>query len=215
MDKKLSGCKRMFWENSNSAALIKDQFPEYLDVFEGYKYDIHKSDFVRQCVLFAHGGLYADLSFKIRGSLNKLLDKYKSYNVLFFVEIILPDYIINNPDFKKERAIRKKALELGLIDTEEEHPIRLFNGLIFSRQTKHPIFAEIIKEAKKRSIFPIQSPYDAIFTVGPDLVTHVAHKNIENMKDIGIVSLEDSRKVFAYIRTKRTNSQWRDAFAQE
>lgn len=215
MDRKLSGCKRTFWDNTNSEALIKEQFSEYLDVFEGYKYDMQKADFVRHCVLYAYGGLYADLSFKIRGSLNRLLDKYKSYNVLFFVEAILPDDIDKDPKFKAERTIRKRAFELGLINSEEEHLIRIFSSLIYSRKVQHPIFTEIIEEASKRSVFPIQSTYDIVFTTGPDLVTHVVHQNTEKMKDIGVVSIDDWRKAFAWVRRKKTTSQWRDEISQK
>ena len=50
----------MFWDEKKCNNLMLN-FPEYLKMYNSCKYPIMKIDIARLCILYLHGGLYADL----------------------------------------------------------------------------------------------------------------------------------------------------------
>jgi mannosyltransferase OCH1-like enzyme len=51
----------VLWGNENSLDLIKKEYPQYLDMYIGFEYNIQRADFIRYCILKLYGGIYADL----------------------------------------------------------------------------------------------------------------------------------------------------------
>jgi len=59
-----SDFKHMLWTDENARELIKNDFPFFLEAYDGYKYGIQRADAVRYFVLYKYGGLYADLDYE-------------------------------------------------------------------------------------------------------------------------------------------------------
>ncbi len=61
------------WNNSTTEKLVRDNYPQYYDVYEKLTPLISKCDFARMCVLGHYGGVYVDMDFHCRRPLDALL----------------------------------------------------------------------------------------------------------------------------------------------
>ena len=48
------------WGLKECDKLLYQEFPEYIDLWENFRYPIQKADFIRYCILYQFGGLYVD-----------------------------------------------------------------------------------------------------------------------------------------------------------
>ena len=53
-----------FWTPQNVHALLKKHYPQLLDMYNSYPYDVQRADAMRYIVLYHFGGLYADLDME-------------------------------------------------------------------------------------------------------------------------------------------------------
>ena len=51
----------ILWTDEMNLKLVETYYPDYLDQFNNYKYNIQRADFSRICYLHRYGGLYSDL----------------------------------------------------------------------------------------------------------------------------------------------------------
>ena len=51
----------MLWTDEDNLNLIKNEHPEYLDMFLNYEYNIQRADVIRYFILQKYGGIYSDL----------------------------------------------------------------------------------------------------------------------------------------------------------
>jgi len=65
-----------FWTDLENREFVKDFYPEHLHVYDSYKKNIQRVDFVRVLYLYHFGGLYVDLDFECyRSNIPLLLDR--------------------------------------------------------------------------------------------------------------------------------------------
>ncbi len=50
-----------FWTDDDNLKLCHEEFPELLDIYTSYQFDIQRADVARYMILYQHGGLYADI----------------------------------------------------------------------------------------------------------------------------------------------------------
>jgi len=67
-----------FWELEDCEKLIKEDFPEYLDLWNDFRYPIQRCDFIRYCILYKFGGLYIDCDIRPVKNLDSI------FNVSFY-----------------------------------------------------------------------------------------------------------------------------------
>ena len=48
------------WDLKDCEELIVEKFPEYIDLWTEFRYDIQRCDFIRYCILYQYGGWYID-----------------------------------------------------------------------------------------------------------------------------------------------------------
>ena len=58
----------MFWTDSDNRNFIREFYPDHLHVYDSYKKNIQRVDFVRVLYLYHYGGLYVDLDFECKRS---------------------------------------------------------------------------------------------------------------------------------------------------
>ncbi len=63
-----------FWTNEDLEDLVESDFPEWRNLFWGYKENICRVDLARYLILKRHGGLYVDIDFECLRPHHKLLD---------------------------------------------------------------------------------------------------------------------------------------------
>ena len=51
----------MMWNDEDIDRLVKYEFPEYLELYTSFSFHIIKIDFIRYCILYKYGGIYADM----------------------------------------------------------------------------------------------------------------------------------------------------------
>jgi mannosyltransferase OCH1-like enzyme len=71
------------WTDETARDFIANNYPWFLDTFDGYAYAIQRADAIRYFVLHYYGGVYLDLDVGCRRSLNPLL----------YMAIVLPETI--------------------------------------------------------------------------------------------------------------------------
>lgn len=80
--------KYMFWTDEDNLNLIKNHFPEYLEIYKNYPKTIQRVDAVRYFILYKYGGIYADMDYEVKKNFFDELEKEK-------INIIESPYIFN------------------------------------------------------------------------------------------------------------------------
>lgn len=72
------------WNKKMCEDLIKYVYPEHIDLYRGYKYEIQRCDAVRYFMLHRYGGLYADMDYYCNRPFDEVIRDYK--NDIYFVQ---------------------------------------------------------------------------------------------------------------------------------
>ena len=51
----------IMWNDEDIDILIREEFQEYLNLYNSFSFHIIKLDFIRYCILYKYGGIYADM----------------------------------------------------------------------------------------------------------------------------------------------------------
>lgn len=68
----------MFYLDEDLRNLIKNDYPQFLQVYDGFRHFIEKCDFARYAMMHKYGGVYADLDMEQVRSFKPLLSKGKA-----------------------------------------------------------------------------------------------------------------------------------------
>lgn len=52
------------WDLKDCQKLIEEDFPDYLELWNDFRFPIQRCDFIRYCILFKYGGLYLDCDIR-------------------------------------------------------------------------------------------------------------------------------------------------------
>ena len=80
----------LFFDDAQVVQFIEQEFPQYLEVFKGFRYPIQRYDFFRYLVVYRYGGFYFDLDVLLASSLSALLEEncvfpFEALNVSHFL----------------------------------------------------------------------------------------------------------------------------------
>lgn len=110
--------KHILWKNNDIVSLIKENFgPEVLRAYTMVKANAIKADLARYCILYVHGGWYADLLVTIDGNIEH---NFEEVDMIVFRDITLPDMsvlpIVNGLFWTKEKnnPILKRAIDISV-----------------------------------------------------------------------------------------------------
>ena len=150
--------KYWFWTDKSVFEFLQESFPEFTDLYQGYKKDIQRADVMRYFVLYQFGGIYADLDIEWLRSLD--------------------ENILNRTCF-----IAQEPLEHALLINEKKDFDRPFgtNALMGCRP-KHPFFKYVIERLRyKATLSSVQE------TTGPWMVDSLAQEYIKQTKHAKVV----------------------------
>ena len=145
--------KYWFWTDKSVFDFLQESFPDFTDLYKGYKQDIQRADVMRYFVLYQFGGVYADLDFEWLRSLD--------------------EDILNRTCF-----IAQEPLEHALLINEKKNFDRPFgtNALMGCRR-KHPFFKYVIERLKDKATLSGEQE-----TTGPWMVDSLAQEYIKQTK---------------------------------
>ena len=53
-----------FWDKKRMDAFVRKEYPEFSDIYFGYRYDVQRWDAIRYLILYRMGGVYADFDYE-------------------------------------------------------------------------------------------------------------------------------------------------------
>ena len=70
------------WTDADLDSLVKEDFPEFHEAWKALDRHIKRVDTARYCILYKHGGLYADLDFIFTRGIDDLIDD--EHDIFFY-----------------------------------------------------------------------------------------------------------------------------------
>ena len=136
------------WNKDMCINFIKNQYPEHIELFKSYPYEIQQCDAVRYFMLHRYGGLYADMDYYCNRPFDEALEEYK--NDIYFTQ---------TPNTLGE---------------SKEH---ISNSLMYSKPG-HKFWKYLFIELEKNKTCPIYYTrhMNIMFTTGPAILNRVYAK---------------------------------------
>ena len=169
-----------FFDNEQVAAFMRDEFPEYLNVFDNFPHPIQRYDFFRYLAIYRLGGFYLDLDVFLARSLTPLLE----------FECVLP--------FEE---LTLSAVLRGKYGIDWEA-----GNYAFGAAPGHPFVKAVIDNCvdaqrdPKRALRMIENipslfrnQYEVFWTTGPGLVTRTLAENANLRPSVAILFPDDVR----------------------
>tara|TARA_R110002153_G_C13321802_1_gene497165 strand:+ start:210 stop:872 length:663 start_codon:yes stop_codon:yes gene_type:complete len=174
----------MLWDENSCYSLISENYPDYLEFYLGFRYEIQKIDFVRFCILHKYGGFYIDMDMFIL----KALDPFRG-----------KDYVFHNV-----RHVQKNYsyIENDFIGSIEKSPVWL-------KVMKECVGNYKMKESMK--IYDIWKGRFVLQTTGPKFLSRFIKKHFPKYKPLKVAHTKwstDSTDGY-YIKDYKANT-WID-----
>ncbi len=131
------------WTDDESEAFVARHYPDFLETFQNYPYNIQRADAIRYLVLHQLGGVYADLDYECLQPLDPLLPGHS--------------------------AIIGLEPEAHAASSKVDH--RLCNALMAS-EPGHPFMAAVIRHLQNATLGTV-ADYDILATTGPLMLCEV------------------------------------------
>ena len=137
----------MMWSLKDCEELLIEDYPEYIDLWNNFRYPVQKCDFIRYCILFKFGGCYIDCDVKPLKSLEDIFqaDQYftywqcdkkkKPYNAVMGTKK-------NNPLFLEII----KEVEKSFYEKESLEIYKTWKGRFVYQTTGHSMLNRVIKK---------------------------------------------------------------------
>ena len=129
--------------------MIEEDFPEYLELWNDFRYDIQRCDFIRYCILYKYGGLYLDCDIRPMKNLDSVFSE--------------PFYFVHWQDDKKRTpynavmgSVKNQDIFLKIIeqckkDFYEKSKIETYEtwkGRFVFQTTGHSMLERVMKKNK-------------------------------------------------------------------
>ena len=164
----------ILWTREDAHRLVETEYPQLLDMYDGFPKSIERADAIRYMILDQYGGIYADHDVMLKHDLKAVIQETYSlgsgeYDWIGSHELTLSPSFRNNT---RSFPIRQKAV---LRKDKREAAFRVANYFMWSAPQSE-IGKKILAEMERRAKYDIDltSDYDVLFVTGPDLVSTVA-----------------------------------------
>ena len=167
----------MFFDDNDIEEFMNNKYPQFLPLYNGFKYTIQRIDLFRLLAIYEYGGFYFDIDVEITKPLDDLLDN----NIIFPVE------------FSKNRV----EIIFSYIKPEYYNIIDDQLGqYAFASVQKHSFIDYYIKNIKE-NIIPIKDTDKEEYvccTTGPRLLTYIYY-NYTNKDDIFLLKSSNNHQM--------------------
>lgn len=152
--------KHILWSEKDILDLLED-YPEYKDLYHGFRYDIQRIDFARLLILYHHGGLYIDLDIQpFEGSNIKYIFE-KEFFIARWNKSHLPYNAIIG--CQKRSPLMLKCLEEVERSYEEKSQMEIYHkwkARFVFQTTGHYAIHRVLKKVVEYS--PVVSVYNSL-----------------------------------------------------
>lgn len=148
--------------------LITEYYPEYIDAYNSFEYDIQKIDFMKLLFVYHYGGFYMDLDMMPILSLDDLLE----YDL-----IVCEEFTINNEE--KERLNLK-------------YNVRVAN-FMFGAIDHNSFLLDALTTEQERSSIKISSKQELLDLTGPGLFTDTLFDNFKTYNNVRFLTKKLNR----------------------
>lgn len=151
-----------FWNDQDIDNLVKNEYPEYYEMYQDFPVHILKIDFVRFCILHKFGGIYADLDYYCYDNFSEFLKS----NV----------HLVENP-------FGNDPIENSLMASVSGDPffIECMNEVKtrydFIKKTRNQSLCDIKSISRDENNAFIYRPYLVFYITGTNLISSVYRKN--------------------------------------
>ena len=63
----------ILWTDEDNREFIQDHFPDFMEFYDSYSYNIQRADVIRYFILHTLGGIYVDLDFECLQPIDRIL----------------------------------------------------------------------------------------------------------------------------------------------
>jgi inositol phosphorylceramide mannosyltransferase catalytic subunit len=191
----------LYFDNQQKEEFVRSEYPQYLDVYEAFRYPIQRYDFFRYLAVHFYGGFYFDLDVLLASGLSSLLE----LECVFTFETITTSHYLRD--------------NLGM-DWQ-------IGNYAFGAIRQHPFLAAIIENCVRgqrdpywvkpmmRGTPPIRGDeYYVLNSTGPGLVSRTFAENPDLAKMVTVLYPGDvcdlrNRNCFGEFGTHLADSSWR------
>lgn len=138
-----------FYDDQACLEFVRDAYPEFLPVYQGFAHTIQRADFFRYLIVYHYGGLYADIDMECLRPLGPL-DSHSA--AIFSVE---------------EQITQQRQRELGY-----REPFQIAN-CIFATAPQHWFLERLIEQVVQVAHQPAQTNAAILSTTGPWSLTRL------------------------------------------
>jgi len=71
--------KYMFWAKKDMDSILQEDFPDFIETYRAFPYNIQRWDAMRYLILCKYGGLYVDIDYECFNSINGILKERELY----------------------------------------------------------------------------------------------------------------------------------------
>jgi len=159
--KSQEGYKYMLWDEEKSLKLLKNDYPQYLEFYKNFRYNIQKIDFIRFCILHKYGGFYIDLDMTILKPLTPLINNTYIFHNIHHSK---PNYSFIENDFMaslKDIHIWSDLMKYCVTNYKEKENIEIYDmwKFRFVMQTTGPKFITRYFKQNLPSYKPLKLAY--------------------------------------------------------
>jgi len=75
--------KMILWDDTDNRNFIRDNYPWFLEKYDGYDVMIKRADAIRYFYLYHYGGIYVDMDFECIKSFDDIVNMENTYDIIF------------------------------------------------------------------------------------------------------------------------------------
>lgn len=162
------------WDEGEVYDLIREYYPEYEQLYQDFRFEIQRCDFVRYLILYHYGGIYLDLDMYPIRDMSKLFDEDYFFTRWHDDKQRLPYIACMGSEPKQE--IFQKIAEHCKESTYEKQKMEIYQkwtGRLVFQTTGHFMVHRVLKknkipDDKKLTIVSVYNPVKRIVSVPPE-----------------------------------------------
>ena len=168
----------VFFDDDQVIRFIREDFPQYLELFKSFEFPIQRFDFFRYLAVYRLGGFYFDLDVLLADGLSPLLD----FGCVFpFEALTLSTYL------REERGMDWELGNYGF-GAAPGHPfLKAVIDACVQAQQDPPSVDRMLKGAPRL----LRAEYRVLNSTGPGLVSRVLAENPDLAASVNVLFPED------------------------
>jgi inositol phosphorylceramide mannosyltransferase catalytic subunit len=167
-----------FFDDTDVLAFVRQEFPEYEGVFNGFRFRIQKYDFFRYLAVYRLGGFYFDLDVFLEQQLSPLLSS----------KVVFPFEELSISRFLEQRFGIDWEIGNYAFGAESENPFlkAVIGNCVTAQQNR-----EWVEPMLRRIPLPFRADFHVLYTTGPGLLTRTLAENPALAKNVTVLFPND------------------------